>query len=109
MASECNFLEIYNLLFAGKTLQMTFISKVAAESFRVSLARFKIGYERTLEAVDLLEVKETLSFRVAKQEEPDLLDGFVVTWLATFKFVPRRELVKFSIVVVGEEDSDDAP
>lgn len=54
--------EIYNLLLAGKVLQMHFATRSAAETFRVAMFRYKRIQDQAMISLGLMEEEEKQVF-----------------------------------------------
>lgn len=85
---------IYNLLFAGSKLQLSFEDAQAAEYFRVRMAQFKARQEASLLSLGFLEESQILSFSFKKAKQSG-------GWIA--EFVPRRQPPVFTILVLEDD------
>ena len=104
MTTDATLQQIYNSLAAGKVLKLQFATAGDAETFRVRLHKYKKVQEDILEAVDLLEAKERLQFKVTPVSTKDLIDGEGGYWEATMRFVPATK-VTYRVLEVIECDS----
>jgi hypothetical protein len=93
-----NLHEIYNTLFIGKKLRLSFSSKKEAETFRTALHRYKRDQELALAAADLLNAEDlkSLSFKYSPE-------GEAVTAVIAFSS-PKAEKT-YTILAVEEPDA----
>lgn len=110
---DANIREIYNILLAGKKVKLPFSSEKEAETFRVSLHKFKSRQDEQLIGLGFLEERQKLCFSVLQvepelpiYEEPQLIpiDPF---WIATFSFQDRVAMRTFSITVIEPSEEDE--
>lgn len=99
-----NYLQIYNQLFADRTLQMQFATALDAESFRVALHKFKKKQDKILLATGIMEVAPTLSYKVTPVSTEDLIDGSGGYWEATFKFTEKKAVKEYSVKILDENE-----
>lgn len=99
--------EIYGILYAGKTIQLHFASVVEAETFRVSLHKYKKGQELVLSAADLLldEDITRLSFEV--QRELPEITGSLLTVTVSFKAKIRNKTYEFTVLPDEDPESNE--
>jgi hypothetical protein len=88
---QADFNEIYNLLFAGKSIRLEFTTAKEAEYFRVRFATFKIRQEKALLDIGAVEPSDILSFSFTKEKNSS-------TYVA--KLIARRPLTTFKILGV---------
>lgn len=105
MTTDATLQQIYNSLAAGKSIKLQFATSGDAETFRVRLHKYKKVQEDNLEAVDLLEAKERLKFKLAPVTTKDLIDGEGGYWEAVIRFVPATKVTYRVLEVVDECDS----
>lgn len=99
---QLSVLDVYNLLFAGKTLQMYFADDKEANNFRTSLYRIKRHQEDQMLAVDLMTESDiqAVSFKVQKS----LFDGEPLT--VTLSLAERSTIKKYGVTILNDSDED---
>ena len=90
---QADFNEIYNLLFAGKKLQLEFQDAKAAEYFRVRFAQFKSRQENSLVDSGFLETEALSAFSFIRVKDSSI-------W--TLSFTPKKIVATFKILVLDE-------
>lgn len=99
-----NIHEVYNILLAGKTLEMNFGSKAESETFRVKLAKYKRSQDKQLIEIGFMDEKEVakLSFCVQGQLPP------APPLLATICFKDKAVLRQYEIKILDDEEDQNA-
>lgn len=87
--------EIYNLLFAGKRLQLSFDSVKEAEYFRIRFATFKSRQESSLLSAGFMEEEDIPAFSFIRADKQTNI------WTLTFR--PRRAPASYKILVLDDE------
>lgn len=104
-SNEGNMGELYNLLFAGKTLKLSFPSLSSAETFRTKLYRYKANQDMLMLAGEIIETKQKLSFLL--QENIEDIDLFTLETPAEATIFIRNRIppktYKFMIIEESEE------
>lgn len=92
---QVSIVDIYNLLFAGKSIQLNFVNYEDAESFRIRLQQFKTRQDRAQVAIGMLSDtdKQKLSFRFDK-----------TSCIAHIKFVDRPDPRQYTIKIIENDD-----
>ena len=93
--------EIYNLLLAGKTLQLPFDSEREAEAFRVALFRHKRLQDN--EMIKLGMFDETERQQLSWSLQGELFDH---PFLATVKF-RERQRKSYRVIILNEPEEAD--
>lgn len=87
-----NTTEIYNLLVAGRTLQIPFDSRDAAETFRTRIHRVKASQELHLLSLGMMTDEEVPTFSFLRAKEG--------IW--ELRFVAQRARRQYDVVIVND-------
>jgi len=92
--AKVSLVDIYNLLFAGKNLQLNFPTKNEAENFRIRLHQYKTRQDRAQVAIGMIAEAE-LQRLVFRYEEG--------TGIARMKFEDKPDPRQYVIKVIDDE------
>ena len=87
--------EIFDTLFAGKKLQLSFDSSAEFNNFRVRLFQLKARQEKQMVDLGMMEDGDKLALSFSKIQ-PDMLGGFRVE--ATLKAKAQKK--EFKVVIL---------
>lgn len=93
--AEVSALEIYNLLLAGKKLEMLFDTKQQAETFRIRIHHIKAAQEKHLLGLGMMLPSEVPTFSFMWQTDNAV----------TMEFIKQRPRKEYHVVILDEDGS----
>lgn len=102
---DLNLEQLYNLLFAGKSLKIPFPSDKEANVFKVQLFRYKKSEDVMLLATEMITETQYLSFQVQSCMSEIMPFGVEVT----LQLKSREQRKTYQITILSEDEDEQAP